>query len=186
MRSLIPRPHPRGGKRVWWTFGWILGSRSMAHADKAMQSLVLIGCYGYICMWSQPVIKLTLNLIGQWNWIAYTAIQQWSMLHSCGKLVMWLSQSFDLIGAWKFLSAGLRILPKFIRPFSSLEVGSGDETVACANVVFTWKAHDSDCTITMRFKGEVWVVPGAAAGVFKSRQERELSSCLVAAEKVHP
>ena len=32
----------------------------------------------------------------------------------------------NLIGAWKFLSAGPRILPKFTRPFSG--VGSGHET----------------------------------------------------------
>ena len=53
-----------------------LGSCSMAHADKAMQSLILIGRYGYIYMKSQPVIKQILNLIGQWNWIAHTAMQR--------------------------------------------------------------------------------------------------------------
>ena len=51
-----------------------------------------------------------------------------AMLHSCSKLVMLLSQSCDLIGTWKILIAGPRILPKFIRPFSSLQVGPGDET----------------------------------------------------------
>ena len=37
-------------------------------------------------------------------------------------------QSCNLIGALKFLSSGPRILSKFTRPYSSLEVGSGDET----------------------------------------------------------
>ena len=35
------------------------------------------------------------------------------------------------------------------------------------NVVFMWKSHDSDCTITMGFKGDAWAIPGAVAGVFK-------------------
>ena len=58
--------------------------------------------------------------------LAYTATT--AMLHSCGRLVVWQCQSCDLIDAWKFLSAGPRILPKFTRLFSSLKVGSGHET----------------------------------------------------------
>ena len=42
-------------------------------------------------------------------------------------------QNCDLIGAWKFLSTGPRIPVKLTRPFSSLEVGSGDDTGAYMN-----------------------------------------------------
>ena len=47
------------------------------------------------------------------------------MVHCCGKLVIWQCQSCDLIVAWKFLSAGPKIRPKFTRPFSSLDHGGG-------------------------------------------------------------
>ena len=82
-----------------------------------------------------PTTGSEVNLESDWSLKlnSYTdSIMRTVMLHSCGKLVMWLSQSCNLIGAWKFLSAGPRILPKFTRPFSSSRVGSWDETTSSA------------------------------------------------------
>ena len=75
-----------------------------------------------------PTTGSKANLESDWSAKLNSYTDGIAMLHSCGKLVIWLSQSYDLIGAWKFLSAGPRILPKFTRPFSSSRVGSGDET----------------------------------------------------------
>ena len=50
---------------------------------------------------------------------AFVHIQ--AMLHSYGKLVMWPYQSWDLIGTWKLLHTEPRIWPKFIGPLSLLE-----------------------------------------------------------------
>ena len=76
-------------------------------------------------------------------------------------------QSCDLIGMCKFLSAGPRILPKFIRPFSSLEVGSGDKTmkngrfygiymalyiVVCLNCTIY-----ADCYVHLRYTSLDWI-----------------------------
>ena len=74
----------------------------------------------------------------------------------------------NLIGAWKFLSAGPRIRPKFTRPFSSLEVGSGHETktstalvlhifiihhnyVLSLEVSFRWLIENTDAKIVLQF-----------------------------------
>ena len=62
-------------------------------------------CNCHVCPpppWQNPKINVTL---------AYTATASIALLHSCGKFIMWLSQSYNLIGAWKFFSAGQRILP---------------------------------------------------------------------------
>ena len=53
------------------------------------------------------------------------------MLHSCGKLFMWLNQSCDLVGMWKFLSTGPRSLPKFTQPFSPWRWGLGARLGSC-------------------------------------------------------
>ena len=69
------------------------------------------------------------NLEPDWSAKLSSLCSYTAMLHSCGKLNCHVTeQSWDLIGMWKFLSEGPRTLPKFTRPFSSLEVGSGDET----------------------------------------------------------
>ena len=127
---LIPRPHPREGKRIWWTWADSSVLVLWLRTDKA---IIKFGSNWSLWLHLHVIttaVKQTLNLTGQGNWIAssYSCTASIVMLHSCGKLVMWLSQSCDLTGTWKFLSAGPRSLPKFTRLFSSLEVGSGDET----------------------------------------------------------
>ena len=65
------------------------------------------------------------------------------MLHSCGKLVIWLRQSCDLIGTWKFLSAGPSCKDSaqvHQTLFLPLEVGSGHETT------FNYIAMVQHCT----------------------------------------
>ena len=69
----------------------------------------------------QPAMQ-SLDMIGQHN---CTAVM---MLHSCGELVMWLYQSWDLIGVWNSSLHAQGFSPSSPDPFPSLRVGFGDET----------------------------------------------------------
>ena len=77
-----------------------------------------------------PATGSKTNLESDWSAKLNSYTDSIATLHSCGKLVMTEPKLPYLIGAWKFLSAGPRILPKFTRPFSSSRVGSGDEIKA--------------------------------------------------------
>ena len=97
------------------------------YADKRKAWFWLVAMAAFACD-RMPATGSKANLESDWSAKLSSYTDGIAMLHSCGKLVIWLSQSCDLIGAWKFLSAGPRILPKFTRPFSSSRVGSGHET----------------------------------------------------------
>ena len=75
-------------------FGRILGSCSMAHADKHAK------------LWSDwLLVRAVVNLIGQCDYSISLEMHTASIgmvYYSCGKLVMWPCQSCNLIGTWKF------------------------------------------------------------------------------------
>ena len=112
---------PLTRKRVWWTWAdSLVLNCSVVHADKAIQILVLIGQCGH--MGDSSLSKAWIWLVNMFAWAIHLVQRVIAIKHSCSKLVLWLTQSSNLIGAWKFINRGLRILPKFTRYFSLWEV----------------------------------------------------------------
>ena len=124
MYSLVPRPHPRGRKRsgeLWLNPRFSLdGAHRRGHAKLGSDWLLWLHLH-VIATGDEANLEPD-TVIGQRNRI-YSLYSYTAMLHSCGKLICHVTeQSCDLIGMWKFLSVGPRILPKYTRPFSSLEM----------------------------------------------------------------
>ena len=89
MYTLVSFPDPTSCKvKGLANLGQILSSRSVVRANKAKQSLDLIGQYG--CVDNSNLHEQNLDLIGQHDCVGNSSVvpQAMAMLCSCSKLVI--------------------------------------------------------------------------------------------------
>ena len=139
---IVSIPFRGKGSGEFWPNPWFLfcGAHRQGHAklrsDWSVQERIIPPCAVrttiimrswsvWLCGWL--AVKQSLDMIGQHDCmgnLSYTASV--IMLHSYSKLVIWLCQRLACENS-SMQAQGI-IQPKFTRPSSSWEVGSGDET----------------------------------------------------------